>query len=321
MATSQDLPSPGLAGESNFDPKLDKRQLAGKIFAISCLLATLLGLVILAILIVDVVQDGLPRINLDLVRNFPSLRPSQAGYRAALLGSMAMLLFVLVLSIPIGVASAIYLEEYAPSNWFTDFIDLNIYNLAGVPSIVYGILGLGLFVRGLYDGRAVLMAGVFTISLLILPPIIVVARESIRSVPQSIRQASYGVGATKWQTIRHHVLPAAMPGILTGVIISTSRGVGETAPLVVLGAGTVLFDPKISPINFAALFGGQWNNLFANTVWSNDNFFSVLPYQIYEWVGQSKDEFKTLASAGIILLMLVVLGMNAIAIFLRNRAS
>jgi phosphate transport system permease protein len=321
MATSQDLPISSLAGESSFDPKLDSRQLAGKIFAIACLLATLFGLFILAVLVVDIVIDGLPRLNLDLVRNFPSLRASQAGYRAALLGSLAMLLYVLVLSIPIGIASAIYLEEYAPKNWFTDFIDLNIYNLAGVPSIVYGILGLGLFVRGLYDGRAVLMAGVFTISLLILPPIIVVARESIRSVPQSIRQASYGVGATKWQTIRHHVLPAAMPGILTGVIISTSRGVGETAPLVVLGAGTVLFDPKISPINFAALFSGQWNSLFTNTVWSNDNFFSVLPYQIYEWVGQPKAEFKTLASAGIILLMLVVLGMNAFAIYLRNRAS
>jgi phosphate transport system permease protein len=318
---SQSQGFPGISDETNFDTRLNKRQLEGRIFAIACLLATLFGLLILSVLIVDIVHDGLPRFNLDLITNFPSRKALQSGYRAALLGSLSMLLFVLVMSVPIGIGSAIYLEEYAAKNWFTDFIDLNIYNLAGVPSIVYGILGLGLFVRGLYSGRAVLLAGVFTVSLLILPPIIVVAREAIRSVPQSIRQASYGVGATKWQTIRHHVLPSAMPGILTGVIISTSRGVGETAPLVVLGVGTVLFDPKISPVNFSALFSGQWNSLATNTVWSNDNFFSVLPYQIYEWVGEPGDQFKTLASAGIILLMLVVLSMNAFAIYLRNRAG
>lgn len=319
MAQSQGFPV--LSDETNFDPKLNKRQSEGNIFAIACLVATLFGLLILAVLIVDVVIDGLPRLNMDLFTNFPARKAAEAGYKAAILGSMAMLLYVLLLAVPIGIGSAIYLEEYAPKNWLTGFIDLNIYNLAGVPSIVYGILGLGLFVRGLYDGRAVLITGVLTISLLILPPIIVVAREAIRAVPQSIRQASYGVGATKWQTIRHHVLPAAMPGILTGVIISTSRGVGETAPLVVLGVGTVLFVPKVSPLNFGALFSGQWDRLFAETVWANDNFFSVLPYQIYEWVGQPQDAFKTLASAGIILLMLLVLSMNAVAIYLRNRAS
>jgi phosphate transport system permease protein len=320
MANTEGLQS--VATENLFDPKLAKRQNQGSVFATACLLATLFGLVILAVLIVDIIHDGLPRFNLGLLTNPPdSLDASQAGFRIALLGSLGMLLFVLLLSIPIGVATAIYLEEYAPKNWLTSFIDLNIYNLAGVPSIVYGILGLGLFVRGLYGGGAVLMAGVFTISLLILPPIIVVARESIRAVPQSIRQASYGVGATKWQTIRHHVLPMALPGIMTGVIISTSRGVGETAPLVVLGVGTVLSNPNISPINFSALFSGQLNRLFVNTVWAKDNYFSVLPYQIYEWVSDSKDEYRTLASAGIILLMLVVLGMNAFAIFLRNRAS
>ncbi|WP_019500541.1 phosphate ABC transporter permease PstA [Pseudanabaena sp. PCC 6802] len=320
MANTEGLPS--IAAENLFEPKLAKRQTEGSIFATACLLATLFGLVILAVLIVDIVHDGLPRLNLGLITNPPdSLDASQAGFRVALLGSLGMLVFVLLLSIPVGVASAIYLEEYAPKNWLTDFIDLNIYNLAGVPSIVYGILGLGLFVRGLYGGGAVLMAGVLTISLLILPPIIVVARESIRAVPQSIRQASYGVGATKWQTIRHHVLPMALPGIMTGVIISTSRGVGETAPLVVLGVGTVLTNPNISLINLSALFSGQINRLFVNTVWSKDNYFSVLPYQIYEWVSDAKDEYRTLASAGIILLMLVVLGMNAFAIFLRNRAN
>jgi phosphate transport system permease protein len=232
-----------------------------------------------------------------------------------------MLSYVLVLVVPLGVCSAIYLEEYAKKNWFTDLIELNIYNLAGIPSIIYGLLGLGLFVRGLYGGRAVIVTGILTITLLILPPVIVISREAIRAVPQSIRQASYGVGATKWQTIRYHVLPAALPGILTAVIISTSRGIGETAPIVVLGAGTVLFDPKASPINFGALFSGRMGDVFTDTLWSNDNFFSVLPYQIYEWVGDPKPEFQVLASAGIVVLLMLVLGMNLIAIFLRSRAK
>jgi phosphate transport system permease protein len=319
MSSGIDLVSS--ADTSAFEPKLETRQLIGKIFAIACLLSTLVGLVILAALIVDVVQDGLPRLDSSLLTQYPSRKAIESGYKAALWGSVWMLAYVLVLAVPIGVGSAIYLEEYAPKNWLTDFIELNIYNLAGVPSIVYGILGLGLFVRGLYSGRAVLVTGILTIALLILPPIIVVAREAIRAVPQSIRQASYGVGATKWQTIRHHVLPVAMPGILTGVIISTSRGVGETAPLVVLGAGTVLFTPKAAPINLGALLSGRFSELFKDTIWSSDNFFSVLPYQIYEWVGDPKADFQTLASAGIILLMLLVLGMNAIAIVLRGRSS
>lgn len=309
------------ASSANFQPRLESRQLWGKIFSIACLAATLFGLIILAVLIVDVFHDGLPRFNADLITQSPSFRPAKAGFRVALMGSLAMLTFVLLLAVPIGVASAIYLEEYAPKNKLTAFIELNIYNLAGVPSIVYGILGLGLFVRGLYGGGApVLMAGALTVALLILPPIIVVGREAIRAVPQSVRQASYGVGATKWQTVRHHVLPSAMPGILTGVIISTSRGVGETAPLVVLGVGTVQSDPSISLLNLNALFGGRFSEILKGTVWAKDNFFSVLPYQIYEWVGDPKAEFQTLASAGIILLMLVVLGMNAIAIYFRSRA-
>ncbi|MCA6572236.1 MAG: phosphate ABC transporter permease PstA [Pseudanabaena sp. M57BS1SP1A06MG] len=307
--------------ESRFEPKLKSRQLWGKIFAAFCIFATSLGLIVLAFLIYKVVQDGSSRLNWDLFQLYPSRRPSESGYRAAILGSIAMLSYVLLLVVPLGVCSAIYLEEYAKKNWFTDLIELNIYNLAGIPSIIYGLLGLGLFVRGMYGGRAVLVTGILTITLLILPPVIVISREAIRAVPQSIRQASYGVGATKWQTIRHHVLPAALPGILTAVIISTSRGIGETAPIVVLGAGTVLFDPKGSPINFGALFSGKIGDVFTDTLWSNDNFFSVLPYQIYEWVGDPKAEFQVLASAGIVVLLILVLGMNLIAIFLRSRAN
>jgi phosphate transport system permease protein len=304
-----------------FDPKLVQRQQWSKIFAIACMGATFIGILILAVLVYNVVRDGMPRLNVDLFTQYPSRRPLSAGYRAAIWGTVTMLVYVLLLVVPVGVSAAIYLEEYAKKNWFSELVELNIYNLAGVPSIIYGILGLGLFVRGLYSGRAVLLTGVLTITLLILPPIIVVSREAIRAVPQSIRQASYGVGATKWQTIWHHVLPSAMSGILTGVIISTSRGIGETAPLVVLGAGTVLFDPKGLPINFGALFSGKFDQLFQDTLWSNDNFFSVLPYQIYEWVGDAKEDFQILASAGIVVLLTLVLGMNAVAIFLRNRAS
>jgi len=311
----------GQPTDSRFDPKLESRQLWGKIFAAFCIFATSLGLVVLAFLIYQVISDGSSRLNLDLFKLYPSRRPLESGYRAAILGSIAMLSYVLVLVIPLGVCSAIYLEEYAKKNWFTDLIELNIYNLAGIPSIIYGLLGLGLFVRGIYGGRAVIVTGILTITLLILPPVIVISREAIRAVPQSIRQASYGVGATKWQTISHHVLPAALPGILTAVIISTSRGIGETAPIVVLGAGTVLFDPKASPINFGALFSGRIGDVFTDTLWSNDNFFSVLPYQIYEWVGDPKAEFQVLASAGIVVLLLLVLGMNLIAIFLRSRAK
>ncbi|MFN5301385.1 MAG: phosphate ABC transporter permease PstA [Pseudanabaena sp.] len=307
--------------ESKFEPKLESRQLWGKIFAAFCIFATSLGLIILAFLIYDVFSDAAPRLNWDLFQNYPSRRPEESGYKAAILGSIAMLTYVLVLVVPLGVCSAIYLEEYAKKNWLSDLIELNIYNLAGIPSIIYGLLGLGLFVRGLYSGRAVLVTGILTITLLILPPVIVISREAIRAVPQSVRQASYGVGATKWQTIRHHVLPSALPGILTAVIISTSRGIGETAPIVVLGAGTVLFDPKASPINFGALFSGNIGDVFTDTLWSNDNFFSVLPYQIYEWVGDPKAEFQTLASAGIIVLLALVLGMNLVAIFLRSRAK
>ncbi|MEI6329158.1 MAG: phosphate ABC transporter permease PstA [Pseudanabaena sp. ELA645] len=311
----------GQPSDSKFEPKLESRQLWGKIFAAFCIFATSLGLIVLAYLIYQVISDGSSRLNWDLFKLYPSRRPLESGYRAAILGSIAMLSYVLVLVIPLGVCSAIYLEEYAKKNWFTDLIELNIYNLAGIPSIIYGLLGLGLFVRGIYGGRAVIVTGILTITLLILPPVIVISREAIRAVPQSIRQASYGVGATKWQTISNHVLPAALPGILTAVIISTSRGIGETAPIVVLGAGTVLFDPKASPINFGALFSGRMGDVFTDTLWSNDNFFSVLPYQIYEWVGDPKAEFQVLASAGIVVLLLLVLGMNLIAIFLRSRAK
>jgi phosphate transport system permease protein len=305
--------------ETDFEPKLDSRQRWGKIFQYVCLAATLAGLLLLLVLVVDVVIDGLPRLNWQLFTDGPSYKPEIAGYKLAIIGSFAMMVFMILVTVPIGVCSAIYLEEYAPKNWLTSFIELNIYNLAAVPSIVYGLLGLGLFVRALYDGRPVMVTAILTLGLLILSPIIVVARESIRAVPSSVRLASYGVGATKLQTIWHHVLPSALPGILTGVIISVSRGVGETAPIVVLGIGVVQSEPYISPLNFGAFFTGQWGEVFKDTLWSDNNFFSVLPYQVYEWVSDPKAEFKVLASAGIVLLLVLVLGLNSVAIFLRSK--
>jgi phosphate transport system permease protein len=237
-----------------------------------------------------------------------------AGIRTAILGTLWTMLFTILLAFPVGVGAAIYLEEYASDTWFNRFVRININNLAGVPSIVYGILGLALFVRALEpvtsgavfgvvnpttaNGRTVLSAG-FTLGLLVLPIIIINAQEAIRSVPRSLRNASYGVGGTKWQTVWAHVLPYAMPGILTGTILAISRAIGETAPLVVVGASTAIsFDPS-SPFSK----------------------FTTLPIQIYQWTSRPQDEFRSLAAASIIVLLILLLTLNAVAITLRNRYS
>jgi phosphate transport system permease protein len=240
--------------------------------------------------------------------------PLTAGLRTAILGSLWTILFTILLAFPIGVGAAIYLEEYSTDNWLNRIIQTNINNLAGVPSIIYGILGLAIFVRtlealtsgkifGLVDpttasGRTVLSGGL-TLGLLVLPIIIINAQEAIRAVPRSLRNASFGVGATRWQTVWSHVLPTAMPGILTGTILAVSRAIGETAPLVVVGASTAIsFDPK-SPFSK----------------------FTTLPMQIYQWTSRPQDEFRSLAAASIIVLLIMLLGLNAFAILLRNRFS
>jgi phosphate transport system permease protein len=240
--------------------------------------------------------------------------PLTAGVRTAVLGSLWTILFTILLAFPIGVGAAIYLEEYAADNWFNRIIQTNINNLAGVPSIVYGILGLAIFVRtlepltsgevfGLVDpttanGRTVLSAGL-TLGLLVLPIIIINAQEAIRAVPRSLRNASFGVGATKWQTVWSHVLPNAMPGILTGTILAVSRAIGETAPLVVVGASTAIsFDPS-SPFSK----------------------FTTLPIQIYQWTSRPQAEFQSLAAASILVLLILLLSLNASAVLLRNRFS
>jgi phosphate transport system permease protein len=250
----------------------------------------------------------------DFVSRPQTSEPLTAGVRTAILGSLWTILFTILLAFPIGVGAAIYLEEYAFDNWLNRIIQTNINNLAGVPSIVYGILGLAIFVRALEpltsgkmfglvnltseNGRTVLSAGL-TLGLLVLPIIIINAQEAIRAVPQSLRKASYGVGATKWQTVWSHVLPNAMPGILTGTILAISRAIGETAPLVVVGASTAIsFDPS-SPFSK----------------------FTTLPIQIYQWTSRPQDEFRSLAAASILVLLVLLLSMNASAVLLRNRFS
>lgn len=278
-----------------FVRQLERRKRLGRFFELLCLAAVWLGILMLLTLLVDVVLDGLPWLRSELFTEFPSRFPDKAGLRSALQGTIWLIAITATLSVPIGLGAAIYLEEYARQNRLTRFIEINISNLAGVPSIIYGLLGLGLFVRGLDLGRSVL-AGGMTMALLVMPTVIVASREAIRAVPLSMRQASFALGATPWQTVRHHVLPYAMPGILTGVILAMSRAIGETAPLITIGALTyVAFDLK-GPLDI----------------------FTVLPIQIFNWVSLPQKEFHGLAAAGILILLIVLLSMNATAILLRN---
>lgn len=275
-----------------------RRQLLGKVFAGLCGAATLIGVVALVALLLDVLVDGVGRIDGAFLTSFASRFPERAGIKAALAGSVWILCLTAVISFPISVAAAIYLEEYATKGWISRTIQTNIANLAGVPSIVYGILGLALFVRAMGLDRSVL-SGALTLSLLTMPVIIISAQEAIRAVPPTIREAAYGLGATRWQVVSRQVLPMAMPGILTGTILALSRAVGETAPLIMVGAvGFIAFTPD-GPMDP----------------------FTVLPLQIYQWVSRPQDEFRALAAAGIIVLLVLLLTMNAIAIVLRNRYS
>ncbi len=271
------------------------RNVKGQIFAAVALGATLFGLFALAILLVSVAGDGFGRLSWDFITGFPSRFADQAGIQAALMGTLWIMGLTAVIAIPLGVGAAIYLEEFAPHNWATKIIETNINNLAGVPSIIYGLLGLTVFVRILALERSVL-AGALTMSLLILPIIIVASREGLRSVPPSIREGALGLGASPWQTVRFQVLPAAIPGMLTGVILALSRAIGETAPLILLGA--LLFVP-FNPTGLSSAF-------------------TVLPIQIFNWLSRPQVEFQTTAAAGIIVLLALLLTMNAIAIGLRN---
>lgn len=272
------------------------RLLMNQIFKIIFLIATLFGLLVLGILLYRIFTQGSGYLTLDFLQNLPSRRPERAGIKTVLIGTIWLIAVVAPVSLLIGVGTALYLEEYAKKNRFTDFIQVNISNLAGVPSIVFGLLGLTLFVRAMALGTSVLAAGL-TMSLLVLPVIIVASQEAIRSVPKELREASFGMGATKWQTIVRVVLPAAIPGILTGGILALSRAIGETAPLVVLGLPLfIAFLPK--------------------TVFDT---FTVLPMQIYNWTSRPQEEFHALAAAGIIVLLVMLIIMNSIAVLIRNK--
>jgi phosphate transport system permease protein len=270
-------------------------------FRIAMFVCLGLAIGLLGVLLVDVAIDGAGSLTWDFVTSFTSISADQAGIKAALWGTVWLMGVCIVFIVPVGVATAIYLEEYADSTkWWNRVIEVNIQNLAAVPSIVYGILGLAFLVRGPLGLGPVILAGGLTLGLLVLPVVIIAAREAIRAVPPSIREGSLALGATQWQTIRRQVLPAAIPGIATGVILALARAVGETAPLIVVGAATVVaFNP--SGVN---------------------DFFTAMPIQIFDWISRPQtdtNDYRPLAAAGILLLMILLLLMNSIAIWLRNR--
>jgi phosphate transport system permease protein len=286
---------------------LRRRHRREAIFIVLGIAAPSVGLIALAMLVVDLAISGLTRINPDFFLNFPSRKAGQAGILSAWVGSLLVILVTASIGIPLGVAAGIYLEEYAPKNLWTNIIEINVSNLAGVPSIVYGLLALGLFVYGFGTGRSIFTAGL-TLALLILPIIIVSTREAIRAVPWSLREAAYGVGATKWQVTRDHVLPAAIPGVLTGVIIGISRAIGETAPLITIGALSFIAFLPPAPIttefpflSFAWLFEG----------------FTVLPIQLFNWVSRPGKDFHANAAAAGLVLLAITLMLNAVAIYFR----
>lgn len=277
---------------------LKRRHLVAQLFKNICIGFTLFAVGVLGLLIYQVGADGLPWLDWKFLNNFPSRFPERAGVKSALYGTLWVVSLTALIALPTGVLAAIYLEDYAPKSRLTRIIDINIANLAGVPSIVYGILGLAIFVRFLGLERSVL-AGALTMSLLILPVIIISSKEAIRAVPSSIRLAAYAVGATQWQVVRFHVLPAAIPGILTGVILALSRAIGETAPLIMIGALTyVAFVPE-----------GPMDE------------FTALPIQIFNWTSRPQAEFHELAAAGIIVLLAVLLTMNALAVLIRYKGT
>jgi len=275
---------------------LSKNKRNSKVFKILSLTAVFIGFIALGIMLVDIFTDGVARINWDFLSNFPSRKPARAGILSALVGTLWMMSLTAAFSFPLGLGAGIYLEEYARKNWFTKLVEINISNLAGVPSIIYGLLGLGIFVRVCGFERS-LLSGALTLTLLILPIIITTTRESLKAVPKSLREASYALGATQWQTVYSQILPVAMPGILTGAILALSRAIGETAPLIAIGALTYI----------AFLPHGVFDP------------FTVLPIQVFNWISRPQHGFAINAAAAIIILLLITLMMNSVAIYLRRK--
>jgi phosphate transport system permease protein len=279
------------------------------IFAIIGLLSIFVGVITLLALTIQLARQGAPLIDWQFFTSFPSRRPEEAGIFSAWVGTSLVMLVTAIAAIPLGVASAIYLEEYARKNWLADLIEINVTNLAGVPSIIYGLLALGLFVYALKLGESILSAGL-TLALLILPIVIVTTREAIRAIPNSIREAAYASGASKWQMIWDHVLPYSIGSILTGVIIGLARAIGETAPLITIGALTYIAFLPDSP------FKGEFP--YISFTWLGAPF-TVMPIQMFNWVSRPEPEFQLNAAAAGTVLLAMTLAMNGIAIFLRYR--
>lgn len=289
----------GLIDKNIIDNKRGRRLFLNKFSMVFFFLCTSVGLLVLALLIYDTLQDGLRFLSWDFLTNFASARHvERSGFYGAIVGSLWLMLVTAPVAIILSVGTALYLEEYARKGKLTDFIKINISNLAGVPSVVFGLLGLGLFVRAMSLSNSVLAAGL-TLALMILPVIVVASQEAIRAVPSAVREASIGMGATKWQTVSRIVLPAAIPGIITGIILALSRAIGETAPLVVIGVPTTLLKTPTSVMDS----------------------FQAMPMQIYSWVKMPQHDYSDLAATGIIVLLAILLAMNSIAIFIRNKFS
>ncbi len=279
------------------------------LFGLLGLAAMAVGILTLVALFTQMVIEGYPRLSSEFFTSFPSRRAGQAGILSAWVGSFFVMIVTALFAIPVGIASAIYLEEYARRNWFTDVIEINISNLAGVPSIVYGLLALGLFVYAFGLGQSILSAGL-TLALLILPIVIVTTREALRSIPQVVREGAYACGATKWQVVSDHLLPYSTPGILTGVIIGLSRAIGETAPIITIGALT--FIAFLPPVPFTGEpAAGLFDWLFSP--------FTVMPIQIFNWTSRPDPAFHANAAAASLVLVVLTLGMNGLAIWLRYR--
>jgi phosphate transport system permease protein len=288
---------------------VNRRKIFDQVFVIVGLLIMFSALLVLVALFLDLVREGAPRLNWDFLTSFPSRKAERAGILSAWVGTSLIMLTTAGVSMPVGVAAAIYLEEYAPKNWVTDIIEINITNLAGVPSIVYGLLALGLFVYQFGFGQSILSAGL-TLALLILPVVIVATREAIRSIPQGIREGAYALGATQWQVCKDHIVPYSMPGILTGVIIGMARAIGETAPIITIGALTFIAFLPPAPLKAEAPF------LSFDWLMSP---FTVMPIQMFNWTSRPEAAFHQNAAAAGFVLVLMTLAMNGLAIWLRYK--
>ena len=278
------------------NPRRKIRGFIEKVSYIIFLLSVCVGIAGLILLLFEVFTNGIPWVSWQFITDYPSRHPEEAGLFSALMGTMWLMGMTAIFTVPVGVGAAIYLEEYAPKNWITRVIEINVANLAGVPSIVYGLLGLALFVYWMHMGRSIL-AGALTLSLLVLPIVILASREAIRAVPNAYREAAYAMGADQWQVIKGVVLPSAVPGILTGTILAMSRAIGEAAPVIAISALVYMTFIPAHPMER----------------------FTVLPIQIFNWVARPQEDFRGLAAAGIIVLLVILLTMNAIAVFVRNK--